>query len=108
MERENLHGDAKGKGTSSSNCEAESTDAPAMGALPRSKRPDTLVQDRKAARSTKPLATHGRTIHWVKGCPCDHVGSTSGVPQIAADLSRRSTRQPWATTGLMHRSKRRA
>src|SRR5215470_7638386 len=26
-------------------------------------RPDTLMQDRKAARSTKPLATHGRTIH---------------------------------------------
>src|SRR5580704_1778730 len=29
MERENLHGDAKGKGTSGSNREAESTDAPA-------------------------------------------------------------------------------
>src|SRR5215470_16880153 len=28
-------------------------------------RPDTLMQDRKAARSTKPLATRGRTIHWV-------------------------------------------
>jgi hypothetical protein len=25
-------------------------------------RPDTLMQDRTAARSTKPLATHGRTI----------------------------------------------
>ena len=35
-ERENLHGDAKGKGTSGSNREAESTDAPARGALPRS------------------------------------------------------------------------
>jgi hypothetical protein len=30
MERENLDGDAKGKGTSGSNREAESTDAPAM------------------------------------------------------------------------------
>jgi hypothetical protein len=35
-ERENLNGDAKGKGTSGSNREAESTDAPARGGLPRS------------------------------------------------------------------------
>jgi hypothetical protein len=28
MERENLHGDAKGKGASGANREAESTDAP--------------------------------------------------------------------------------
>jgi hypothetical protein len=35
-ERENLHGDAKGKGTSGANREAESTDAPVRGALPRS------------------------------------------------------------------------
>src|SRR5260221_9358733 len=32
-ERENLHGDAKGKGTSDYNCEAESTDAPVRGGL---------------------------------------------------------------------------
>jgi hypothetical protein len=32
-ERENLHGDAKGKGTSGYNCEAESTDAPVRGGL---------------------------------------------------------------------------
>ena len=36
MERENLAGDAKGKGTSGSNREAESTDAPARGGLLRS------------------------------------------------------------------------
>ena len=36
MERENLHGDVKGKGTSGSNREAESTDAPARGGLLRS------------------------------------------------------------------------
>jgi hypothetical protein len=36
MERENLHGDAKGKGTSGSNREAESTDAPVRGGLLRS------------------------------------------------------------------------
>src|SRR6266446_8725801 len=35
-ERENLAGDAKGKGTSDSNREAESTDAPERGGLPRS------------------------------------------------------------------------
>ena len=36
MERENLNGDAKGKGTSGSNREAESTDAPSWGGLLRS------------------------------------------------------------------------
>ena len=35
-ERENLVGDAKGKGASGSNREAESTDAPERGGLPRS------------------------------------------------------------------------
>src|SRR6266699_6231589 len=35
MERENLDGDAKGKGTSGSNREAESTDAPERGGLLR-------------------------------------------------------------------------
>jgi hypothetical protein len=34
--RENLTGDVKGKGTSGSNREAESTDAPERGGLPRS------------------------------------------------------------------------
>jgi hypothetical protein len=34
MERENLAGDVKGKGTSGSNREAESTDAPERGGLP--------------------------------------------------------------------------
>jgi len=36
MERENLAGDAKEKGSSGSNREAESTDAPGRGGLPRS------------------------------------------------------------------------
>src|SRR6266849_1766830 len=36
MERENLDGDAKGKGASGQNREAESTDAPARGGLLRS------------------------------------------------------------------------
>ena len=38
-ERENLAGDAKGKSTSGSNREAESTDAPERGGLPRSSSP---------------------------------------------------------------------
>src|SRR6202048_5359239 len=42
MERENLAGDAKGKGTSGSNREAESTDAPERGGLPRSSSPPAL------------------------------------------------------------------
>src|SRR5450755_737900 len=37
-ERENLAGDAKGKGPSGSNCKAESTDAPERGGLLRSVR----------------------------------------------------------------------
>jgi hypothetical protein len=36
MERENLHGDAKGKGSSGYNHEAKSTDAPDRGGLIRS------------------------------------------------------------------------
>src|SRR5262245_32029699 len=38
MERENLAGDGKGKGASGSNREAESTDGPERGGLPRSVR----------------------------------------------------------------------
>ena len=38
MERENLAGDAKGKGPSGPNRKAESTDAPERGGLPRSVR----------------------------------------------------------------------
>jgi hypothetical protein len=30
------------------------------------------------------------------GCRSDYVGSTSGVPEIATDLLRRRSRQPWA------------
>src|SRR5262249_43048891 len=39
-------------------------------------------------------------------CLCDYVGGTSAVPQIAADWTHRPTGQPWATTGLMHRTKK--
>ena len=46
-ERENLHGDAKGKGTSGTNREAENTDAPVRGGLLR------LVRKRGNARGAK-------------------------------------------------------
>src|SRR5262245_3640826 len=36
------------------------------GSTCSNQKPDTLMQDRTSARSRKPLATHGRTIHWVK------------------------------------------
>ena len=42
MERENLAGDAKGKGASGTNREAESTDAPSRGGLLRSSLPPAL------------------------------------------------------------------
>jgi hypothetical protein len=34
-------------------------------------------------------AMHSRRRERVKGCPCDYVGNTSGVPRIAADLTHR-------------------
>jgi hypothetical protein len=37
------------------------------------------MQARKADRAIKPLATHGRPIHVVNGCPCDYVGRMSSA-----------------------------
>jgi hypothetical protein len=36
------------------------------GSTRSNQRPDTLMQDRSPPARRKPLATHGRTIHWVK------------------------------------------
>jgi hypothetical protein len=44
MERENLADDGKGKGTSGSNREAESTDASARGGLPRSSAEGSVME----------------------------------------------------------------
>jgi hypothetical protein len=44
MERENLAGDTKGKGASGSNREAESTDAPERGGLPRSSNEGSVME----------------------------------------------------------------
>src|SRR5260370_16115131 len=51
-ERENLAGDAKGKGASGSNREAETTDAPERGALPRSSNEAGQCPRSKASRSS--------------------------------------------------------
>src|SRR5262245_45039084 len=45
-------------------------------------RPDTLMQDR-IARSRKSLATHGRTIHWVKLGRTQLEHFSSGLPPKA-------------------------
>ena len=46
-ERENLAGDGKGKGASGSNREAESTDAPERGGLPRSSDEAAVVVEQR-------------------------------------------------------------
>src|SRR5216683_723537 len=52
-ERENLAGDAKGKGTSGSNRKAESTDAPERGGLLRSsEEAAVMVVERRGGSST--------------------------------------------------------
>jgi hypothetical protein len=45
--------------------------------------------------------TEHRHVQQIPG----YINATSGVLQIAADLSNRPTRQPWAKCGLMHRRK---
>ena len=39
----------------------------------------------------------------VMGCRCGYVGTTTGVPQIAAKMRRRSSRQHWAKSGGTYR-----
>ena len=58
-ERENLAGDAKGKGTSGANREAESTDAPARGGLLRSSKEAGVM----------PVERRGRVIAIGSGQP---------------------------------------
>ena len=58
-ERENLHGDTKGKGASGYNHEAESTDAPVRGGLPRSS--DEAGQ--------RPRSEGGRSSPWARVNP---------------------------------------
>jgi hypothetical protein len=70
MERENLAGDAKGKGSSGSNREAESTDAPERGGLPRnSDEADVMSVERRGqviAAGLGPTGYAGRSpsVQW--------------------------------------------
>ena len=50
MERENLAGDAKGKGTSGSNRKAESTDAPVRGGPPCSSAEGSVMELERRGR----------------------------------------------------------
>jgi hypothetical protein len=51
------------------------------------RRPDTLMQD-PSTKSTKTLATHGRTIHWVRNGKAQNEHKFSGLPP-KADLPHR-------------------
>src|SRR6202023_4420715 len=70
-ERENLAGDAKGKGTSGSNREAESTDAPERGGLPR----------RSDEAGVMPVERRGQVIAVELG----PTGSYREEPEISAE-----------------------
>ena len=59
MERENLAGDAKGKGASGSNREAESTDAPERGGLPCSSDEAGVMPVERRGRVNRRRATGG-------------------------------------------------
>src|SRR5215510_1774247 len=52
VERENLAGDAKGKGASGSNREAKSTEAPERGGLPRSNDEGSVMELERRGRVT--------------------------------------------------------
>jgi len=52
VERENLAGDAKGKGASGSNREAKSTEAPERGGLPRSSDEGSVMELERRGRVT--------------------------------------------------------
>src|SRR5712671_5744350 len=71
MERENLASDAEGKGASGSNREAESTDAPERGGLPRS-----WLYGHDAGGSMDDHQNLGRTI---PGCNYSNDGALRGA-----------------------------
>ena len=84
-ERENLAGDAKGKGASGENREAESTDAPERGGLPRSSDEGPVMG----------LERRGRAIAAELGQPVLSGGAQnfSGRRQPSCDGTSRMTRE---------------
>jgi len=77
MERENLVGDAKGKGASGDHREAESTDAPERGGLPRSSDEGSVME----------LERRGRVIATELG-PTGYAGRSPRVRWRAAAFVR--------------------
>ena len=77
MERENLAGDAKGKGTSGDHREAESTDALVRGGLPRSSYEGSVME----------LERRGRVIVVELG-PTGHAGRSPLVQRKAVAFAR--------------------
>src|SRR6202140_3174250 len=75
MERENLAGDAKGKGASGSNREAESTDARERGGLPRS--------------SDEAASTICPAIRRLHCCPAVYVGSGATCSRATSAPARK-------------------
>src|SRR5262245_60127820 len=76
----------------------------ARGTTRSNQRPDTLMQDRKADRSMKPLATHGRTIHG--SFATDRCAMKIGpCPQCPESDGWRSRGRPsrWAASGHSRR-----
>jgi hypothetical protein len=59
----------------------------------REQPPDVNCPLRQPCRAGRPLR--------VITCPPECVSATAAVPQIADDLLRRTSRQPWAISGLM-------
>jgi hypothetical protein len=53
------------------------------------RRPDALRQDRKVESSRNPLATHGRTTHWVRFDCGKVLPRTAALPPTAARLDAR-------------------
>jgi hypothetical protein len=47
-------------------------------------RPDTLMQDRYLPDRRKPLAPHGRTIHWVKKRTSADTHQMEEIPRVKA------------------------
>src|SRR5262249_1960676 len=80
-ERENLAGDAKGKGTSGSNREAESTDAPERGGLPRSSvEASVMLAERRGqviAVELGPTGSYPGGARWFSGRRQPSRGDTS-------------------------------
>ena len=83
MERENLAGDGKGKGTSGSNREAESTDAPERGGLP------VVVMKRGNARGAKEAGHR----HWIGPTGNGRSPSFDGRRQPSCDGTSRMSRE---------------